>query len=99
MLPPPAPRVTIFAAGVRTGRPWSRNGVCSYSKRPPEIRPTSKLVPPMSVVMMSALPRASPRKRAATSPPIGPELTIATASRLTCCDIVRPPDAVISWSG
>ncbi len=71
-LPPPAPMLTQSTAG--TIKSWRSTVVVAWdSATPSTIIPTSKLVPPMSVVMMLGRLSSSPSFWAAMIPPTGPE--------------------------
>jgi len=68
----------------------------AISGRPSRIRPTSKLVPPMSVVTMSRCPRNEPMNSQAITPPTGPDITVDAASRSISDTGARPPFDCIS---
>ena len=58
MEPPPAPMVCTSRAGIRIGSPATRRWAAG-SGRPPRIRHTSVLVPPMSKLTQSGNPAAA----------------------------------------
>ena len=58
MEPPPAPMVWTSSDGIRIGKPATRRSAAG-SGRPPRMRQTSVLVPPMSKVTQSANPAAA----------------------------------------
>jgi hypothetical protein len=90
MLPPPAPIVWTATEGKRQVMPAiDRCG--PTSGRPPSIRHTSVLVPPMSKEMTLGQPWAAPQAAAATTPAAGPDSTIEAARSAADWGDDRPP--------
>ena len=90
MLPPPAPTVLMSICADFSGIPaiWPSFFTVGVSSR---IMLTSVLVPPMSQVMRSRSPAAAADCTAATTPPAGPERTVATGKRRARSTESTPP--------
>jgi hypothetical protein len=91
MLPPPAP---IEATSVTGSTVWylSKTGRALTSGSPSTTRPTSKLVPPTSVVITFGKPSACPSAAAPTTPPAGPDATSLIACPFAFAVDVTPPE-------
>ena len=76
MLPPPAPMVCTSIIGRRSGIRKSRLVSSATLGSPLITTATSKLVPPMSPVMMCVKPASAARRAAAITPAAGPERTM-----------------------
>ena len=76
-------------AGTFTGRSPIVHSVCWRAA--PSSRLTSVEVPPMSMVMMRAMPARRAAARAPMTPPAGPESRVRTASRLAVATEIAPP--------
>ena len=96
MLPPPAPIVLMSMVGALTGRPQSTSNVVRSSNRSSLMTATSKLVPPMSMVIEFRRPISRPTNCPPSTPPAGPdtqsETGRAAASSLGC----NPPSELDS---
>ena len=69
--PPPAPIAVMSTIGVATWY-FATSVTPETTGRPSRISPTSKLVPPMSVVITLRWPSSSARYREPITPPVGP---------------------------
>ena len=77
----------------RAGRWYLPNtGVPVITGSPSTTRPTSKLVPPTSVVTMLGVPISRPSAAAPITPPAGPEASNDTARCLASSAEVTPPE-------
>ncbi len=66
---------------------------------PSLIRQMSALVPPISTVMMSAMPQAAATSRAPTTPAAGPERAVRAGARRIVAAPATPPFDCINSSG
>jgi len=89
--PPPAP---IEATSITGRTVWylPNTGVPVITGSPSTTRPTSKLVPPTSVVTMFGVPISWPSAAAPITPPAGPEASSDTARSLASSAEVTPPE-------
>src|SRR5207253_2140662 len=98
MLPPPAPIEATSVTGrtvwylPKTGRPLT-------SGSPSTTRPTSKLVPPTSVVITLGKPSTCPSAAAPTTPPAGPDATSLIACPFAFAVDVTPPEDCMTSGG
>ncbi len=58
---------------------------------PPRVKVMSKLVPPMSTVMMSSMPNGAATNSPACGAEAGPELIALTARSRMCVPVASPP--------
>src|SRR3954454_10839398 len=98
MLPPPAP---IDATSVTGRTVWylPKTGRALTSGSPSTTRPTSKLVPPTSVVITLGKPSTCPSAAAPTTPPAGPDATSLIACPFAFAVDVTPPDDARTGGG
>ena len=91
MLPPPVPIDVTSTTGM--ARAWrSIIGLDENITSPSITRPTSKLVPPTSVVMTWLWPSWRPTMAAAATPPTGPECRVWTGmARAMAAGRTPPP--------
>ena len=59
----------------------------------------SVLVPPMSIVMMSAKPDSPATCALATTPPAGPDSTVCTGLSRAVATVINPPEASMTMTG
>ena len=86
--------VTLIAGNATWKRPTSRD--VARIGWPSTIRPTSKLVPPMSLVMMFLKPSRSPSFCEASTPPAGPEVSrLAAWNAASRAGSTPPPDSMM----
>ena len=88
MVPPPAPMEVTSAQGAARMKRATMGSVFMLI-RPPVMRPTSKLVPPTSLVMMFLYPYTSPRYFPPRMPPAGPDMAVSTMR--ACAAGISPP--------
>ncbi len=77
---------------------WPTMVVSVWLGVPSTSSPTSKLVPPMSVVMIEGLPTSEPIRRLAMIPPTGPDRSVSTGLAAALSHATTPPIMPITQS-
>ena len=90
MVPPPALTVLMSIIGTAMSRPSILPRLEKIGW-PSLISATSQDVPPMSKVMMLAMPVMAQAATPAVTPPAGPDSTVVTAVRAAAGNVDMPP--------
>src|SRR6202020_3128187 len=92
--PPPAPMLATSTEGTRMSAPPKVTSLVMRGD-PSTTTPTSKLVPPTSIVSTLRRPRRVPAMPPATTPEAGPDKGVETGWLASAAAVAAPPPLVV----